>query len=439
MSNQTVRPSPAQPAAPGAVKPAAAKAAKSSRGGRYRRQTGRGRPELRRDGKPLIFGWGGHLSRVQKTQIKHRATWGFYGLIALLVLGVVGFGVLQQWVLIPNQSIATVNAAGITQDTYRKELAYQAQNLWNRLQHELAAQSTASAAAQSGDPNASAQNQAIISQIQADEANFAPASIQQSSVDRLVEDQLIRQGIATYETNRVPPAVFAISAKDVDAQLATFKKAFPKGETYANFLDKNHLSDDDVRAGIQIELRRDKMSAYLSSLVVSPMLQLHLRRIEVDKADVAAKLRTQLLKDPSAQNWSTLAKQNSLDVNSKNSGGDIGWIFRGNNDQNIEAWAFGSNPKVGDISPVIQDVSGTYNIVQVVEISPSRAVDPALLSAAQGNALDHYLTGQRHAKGSHISNANTNMLVDPRNQPVTPNLNAKLPSFNQNNSNPLGA
>jgi hypothetical protein len=88
---------------------------------------------------------------------------------------------------------------------------------------------------------------------------------------------------------------------------------------------------------------------------------------------------------------------------------------------------------VGAISPVIKDISGTYNIVQIVEINPSRAVDASLLSAAQGNALDHYLTGQRHAPGNHVSNANTDMLVATRNQPVMPDLNAKLPSFNQQN------
>jgi hypothetical protein len=438
MSNQTARPSTTQPAARGAAKPTGSKAASSSRGGRYRRQSARGRPELRRDGKPLIFGWGGHLSRVQKHQVKTRATWGFYVLIGVLVLGVIGFGILQQLVLIPNQSIATVNTVGITQDTYRKELAYQAQVLWNRIQSELTAQSTASTAAQSGNTAAATQNQALISQIQADESNFAPASIQQSSVDRLVEDQLIQQGIATFEGQRVPPAVFAVAEKDVDARLAAFKKAFPKGETYAKFLNKNNLSDGDVRAGIRIELRREKMSGYLSGLLVSPSLQLHMRRIQVDKADVATKLHAQLVKDPSAQDWATVAKQNSLDVNSKNTGGDIGWIFNGNTDQNIEAWAFGGNVKPGDVSPVIKDVSGTFNIVQIVEINPSRAVDPSLLSAAQSNALDHYLTGQRHAPGSHVTNADTDMLVAQRNQPTTPDLNTKLPSFNQQ-SNPLGA
>jgi hypothetical protein len=438
MSNQTVRPSATQPAARGASKPAGSKAAPSTRGGRYRRQSARGRPELRRDGKPLIFGWGGHLSRVQKHQIKARATWGFYSLIGLLVLGVIGFGILQQLVLIPHQSIATVNAQGIVQDDYRKELAYQAQVLWNRLQSELTAQSAASAASQSGDAAASTKNQILISQIQADESNYAAATIQQASVDRLVEDRLIQQGAATFEAQRVPPAVFAVAAKDVDARLTAFKKAFPKGETYAGFLSKNGLSDEDVRESIRVDLRRDKMSAYLSGLMISPMRQLHLRRIQVDKADVAAKLRAQLVKDPSAQDWTTLAKQNSLDVNSKDTGGDIGWVFRGNTDQNIELWAFGTNVKASDISPVIKDISGTYNIVQVIESSPSRAVDASLLSAAQGNALDHYLTGQRHAPGSHVSNANTDMLVAQRNQPVTPDLNAKLPSFNQQ-SNPSGA
>ena len=90
--------------------------------------------------------------------------------------------------MIPNQSIVTVNATGIAQDAYRKDLAFQGQVLWNQLQSELKQQADASAKAQAGDATAAAKNQALISQIQADEANYAAASIQQTAVDRLVEE-----------------------------------------------------------------------------------------------------------------------------------------------------------------------------------------------------------------------------------------------------------
>ncbi|HEY7849475.1 MAG TPA: hypothetical protein VIC27_05380, partial [Ktedonobacterales bacterium] len=36
-----------------------------------------------RDGKPLIFGWGGNLTRAQKTLYQHLALWSFIGVISL--------------------------------------------------------------------------------------------------------------------------------------------------------------------------------------------------------------------------------------------------------------------------------------------------------------------------------------------------------------------
>jgi hypothetical protein len=438
MSNQTLRRRSSARSAQGSAKSGTGKAKQAPRGGRYRRLSARGGAEVRRDGKPLIFGWGGHLSRLQKRRIQIRAAYFYYGGIVLLVLAIIGFGVLQQNVLIPNQSIVTVNSVGIAQNTYRKELAYQGQVLWNQLQSELKDQAAASAKAQTGDAVAATKNQALISQIQADESNFAPAAIQQTSVDRLVEDQLLQQGISQFEAAHVPASNFAITSSAVNARLIAFKRAFPKGETYGKFLSDNHLSNDDVLTGIRIEMRRELMQKYLSALVVSPAHEVHLRRIQVDKLDVATKLRAELIKDPSDQHWSTLAKQDSLDATSKTVGGDMGWIFRGNTDQIIENWAFGQNVKVHDISPVLKDINSTFDIVQLVGVDPARLVDAATLSSAQGNALDHYLTGQRHLPQTHISAPDTNMLTDQRNQPVTPNLNTQLPNFNQNSSSAGG-
>ncbi|HYT29073.1 MAG TPA: hypothetical protein VEL72_08640, partial [Ktedonobacteraceae bacterium] len=41
---------------------------------RYAKQTARG-VEAKRDGKPLIFGWGKHLSHSEKIKVQRRATW----------------------------------------------------------------------------------------------------------------------------------------------------------------------------------------------------------------------------------------------------------------------------------------------------------------------------------------------------------------------------
>ena len=47
--------------------------ARSQKPKQYHKQTARF--EGKRDGKPLIFGWGKHLSHNQKVQIQRRATW----------------------------------------------------------------------------------------------------------------------------------------------------------------------------------------------------------------------------------------------------------------------------------------------------------------------------------------------------------------------------
>src|SRR5690348_4685658 len=99
MSNQTLRKPPARGARP------TTKAARNAvPAARYRKQTARGGNEFRRDGTPLIFGWGSHLTRLEKHRLQTGAAYGFFGVVIVAVLGVFLFGILQQNVLIPNQA-----------------------------------------------------------------------------------------------------------------------------------------------------------------------------------------------------------------------------------------------------------------------------------------------------------------------------------------------
>jgi hypothetical protein len=423
MSNQTIRKPPARNALT---------SGKSGNPARYRKQTARGGSEFRRDGKPIIFGWGGHLTRLEKQRLQSRSAYGLFGLIVLAVVGVFVFGFIQQTVLIPNATLVSVDGKNISQETFRKFLAYQAQVLWNQMQSDIKLEQQANTASAGGDQNAATQDQILISEIQSEEADYQQSSITQNMSEQLVEDQLIQRGIAQFEADKVPASKFAITSSAIAKQLDTFKKSFPAGQTYQGFKDKNHLSDDDVRAAIVIGLRRDAMQTYLRSLVVSPTRQLHLRRIQMDTAAKAAKVRAQLIKDPSDANWTALAKADSLDAETKTVGGDMGWDFLGSNDGAIETWAFGSGVKVNDISPVIHDASGTYDVVQVLGIDPARTVDANTLATAQDNALPHWLATQKVQPQNKVGTINQDMLSAGRNMPVQPNLNATLPNFNPN-------
>src|SRR5262249_4417829 len=201
-------------------------------------------------------------------------------------------------------------------------------------------------------------------EIRADEGNFGQSTITQNTIDQLIEDQLIQQGIRKYFPQDV--AKLQPTSQAVGDQLKTFKEGFPAGEPYADFLSKNSLSESDVRTAIALKLRRDLMQQYLAGQIGSPTRQLHLRRIQIQNSADAQKVLDQLKKDSSDKQWGTLAKQNSLDVDTKNVGGDMGWVFRGGTtDAVIELWAFDSARKAGDLSPLLPDVTGTYDVVQI--------------------------------------------------------------------------
>jgi hypothetical protein len=163
--------------------------------------------------------------------------------------------------------------------------------------------------------------------------------------------------------------------------------------------------------------------------LVSPTRQVHLRRIELSTATDAANVLKQIKATPNdATLWSTLAKQKSLDANSKDVGGDLGWVPPGTGDAALENWAYAAGRKVNDLSPVIKDSSGTFDVVQIIGIDPSHVFDATLLSDAKSNALSHWLGGRKADTANHFTTPNPDMMGATRNLPVLPNLNATLPA-----------
>ena len=339
---------------------------KTARAGSYRRQTAR--LDGRRDGKPLIFGWGSHLTRVQKNRLQTRAAYGFFAGVIVLLVGTLIFGVINQNIIVPNATIASVNGNNISQDTYRKLLAYNSQTTWNQYSSLLQQQNQLATQLAAGDAAATTENENLTAQIQTVEGNYSESELSQTAMDQVVEDQLIQQGIAGFvQQNPKLASKLNPSNAAISAQLKSFENSFPQGETYSEFLSKDNLSTSDVRADITLGLRRTLMQTYLATLLVSPARQVHLRRIETSTAATA----TMVLKllDQKKITWANAAKQYSLDPNTKGTGGDMGWVAPGTGDAGIALWAYAPGRKVNDITTTpIKDSSGTFDIVQILGI-----------------------------------------------------------------------
>src|SRR5436853_5048850 len=113
---------------------------RSAKNKKYVKQTAH--VEARRDGQPLVFGWGGHLSRSEKNRLQNRAVWtSTIAAIVLILAVIVGYWVNIN-VITPGLAITSVNGHPIPQSDYRKLLALKTQLEQNKIRgaHGLTAQ-----------------------------------------------------------------------------------------------------------------------------------------------------------------------------------------------------------------------------------------------------------------------------------------------------------
>jgi hypothetical protein len=211
--------------------------ARQTRGRVYRRQTAR--VEERRDGKPLVFGWGKHLSRRQKTKIQTRAFWAFAIVAIVAVVGVLSYSFYYVNYAVPAQPIVTVNGQAIPQSLYRKLNFYIAQDMANQLAAIATRLNTAQQEENSSDPTTKAEGTQAISQLtsqqQSLQNNYSVPTVGSISAEDLVDDVLIQAQIPQLEAKGVPASYLEATSKEIDARLASFKKGFPPTVTLVSF------------------------------------------------------------------------------------------------------------------------------------------------------------------------------------------------------------
>jgi len=468
-----------------ARRPDSQRSTRATKAKKYVRQTAH--VEARRDGRPLIFGWGGHLSRSQKIKLQRRAIWFTTAIVALLIVAVVVFFWLNINVITPNLPITTVNGQGIPQSDFRKMVAVKAQIQLNAIDGPkgLNAQSTSLKTqidaqqkivddiTKKGDglntqikalgPNqntqrtdlnkqlADAKVQLSAAQTKHDTLNIQYQDLTQNqiaqakqlytqpqvgndSADWLQQDALIRQWLI--KQNSAIQAKVEPSTGAINAAVRDFMANFPKSTPYTKFLNDDRLSDADVHAMLAVKLRLDNMQTYQASLVQSPAYQVHARAMTISTPKDAASVLQQLKK---GGDFAALAKQKSVDTNTNKNGGDLGWLAHGQYTLNasqklsglIDNWLFDPARKANELSPVLTE-NGTYHIVQIVETDPSRPVDAQTLQSLKDGALTIWVLSQKALPGTKVTDINQDMLTNTDNMPS--GLPASAPASSQSGS-----
>ncbi|MDQ2886680.1 MAG: peptidylprolyl isomerase [Chloroflexota bacterium] len=450
-----------------ARRPKDQRSARSAKAKKYTRQTAH--VEARRDGKPLVFGWGGHLSHHEKTRLQSRIIWATTALIALLIVAVVvGFWVNIN-IIVPAQPITTVNGQAIPQSDYRKLFALAAQleanhiygsNGLNAQRDNLSkqvadAQTTIDklntqlkalpkgtskertslesqlAAAQSTHDQANIQYQTMAQTTIPNEMQlFTQSQFGNQSVGWLQDDVFIRQWLA--KQNSTVQAKVEPTSGQTDSAISNFTANLPKSTSYSKFLSDNRLSNNDARAMMTIKVRRDNMQSYLAAQIVPPLYQVHTREMTLSTQQDANNILKQL------KNGGDFAKlvTKSVDTSTNTKGGDLGWLAKGQYAQTIASgtsgivdnWIFDPARKPNELSPVITE-NGAYHIIQILQIDPARSVDATTLSSLQSNALTSWLLSVKAQQNLTTIASDQNKLLDPSNIPnTTPAIPASPPA-----------
>ncbi|MFN8531289.1 MAG: peptidylprolyl isomerase [Anaerolineae bacterium] len=193
---------------------------------------------------------------------------------------------------------------------------------------------------------------------------FADVEAMESAVmGTLVQQTLINQ--ASVQQN------VAITDDDLNAELQNYIEEAGGEAAWETWLVNNGYTADEFRASLRDSLTINRMRDQVTLVVLGDLPQVHARHILVSDLNLANTILQQL---QSGADFAALAAQYSIDITTKDNGGDLGWFTREELiDPSLADVAFTMEP--GSIAGPVPTALG-YHIIQTLERG-NRPVDEA--------------------------------------------------------------
>ncbi|HOG48209.1 MAG TPA: peptidylprolyl isomerase [Anaerolineae bacterium] len=160
--------------------------------------------------------------------------------------------------------------------------------------------------------------------------------------------------------------------------------------SFADWLAANGFSEETFRAQTRSDLVGAAVRDAVTKDVPTTAEQVHLRQIVVESEAEARGLLEQL--GPGQAAFEALAQQHSADPDTRDSGGDLGFVPRGVLLLSVEQAAFALEP--GQVSDPIQSPLG-WHILKLEARDPAREVPSQMLYAVRQEAFMHWLDDER--------------------------------------------
>jgi hypothetical protein len=209
------------------------------------------------------------------------------------------------------------------------------------------------------------------------------ADVRLEVLDSLIDLALIEQGALALGVD--------VSESEVIAQVQEDIEAGGGLEAFEGWLRETGQTREEYHRLVYEALLVQRALGVISAGVSDAAEQVHIRHIQVDDEGTARELLDLF---GQGHEFAELAREYSVDLATKDDGGDMGWFARGMLAPELEAVAFSLLP--GEISEPFWLGEG-YQIVQVLEREAERPLSPEAQLDLQLSLLEEWLSNQRES------------------------------------------
>ncbi len=353
------------------------------------------------------------LSRRAKEQRQSRMIIIGTAVVLAVVALVIGYGLLDQYVLKPRTPVATVAGVPIELSAYQKLVQYRRVDYRGYVRNLQEQRLQYAAMGEDG-----AYLVDIIDQQIAYVENMISA-LPYTVTDELIDDEITRQACAlrgiyvspeevelelerTFGYDRNPPtptptpitATVAITETPTPTIAPMTYEEFSTNldETFAAMEKATGFGAEDFRGLIESSLYRERLEASIGESV--PLTGEHVHALQIlvatqEEADaVVARLAA-------GEAWDALAAELSTDSATAQSGGDMGWFMRGQKGDTFDTMVFAAEPDPQGTLIVTDDYG--VHVVRVLERDPNRFLSESDLASARQQAVTDWFA-ERKAK-----------------------------------------
>ncbi len=336
------------------------------------------------------------LGRKQARQ--NRIIWLSLSALALVILGVLGFGLTKEFLLKPGQPVAVVDGTKIRADDYQALLTYRRYSLHRNI-------ADLQAALQSVDTSQDSSDFIVqFYQQQLQQMESALSTISDTTLDEMIDNVLVQekaQELGITVTDADVQATINDQLQQAAAQSATTPITGTEDvptptpvpqeqidQTYQNALTSMMLSDKEFRNIVKDGLYQTRVQEALATEVVTTGLIVHAQMIQTDTQEVALQA---LQRIENGEDFATVAQEVSGDTQTKDKGGDLGWVATGQLSslygQPMEDLVFSLG--VGEAGTV--ESNGKFYVVQVLDRNENGPLPSEVVTQRQNSALQDWL------------------------------------------------